>query len=126
MKSSFKGNDDVFIKLYDKEVGARKRNLVKVLNQILEMILTTAKRDKLTGQVLKVQTARLRSSVIKRIVVRRNTMQGYVGTNVWYGKLWETGEARGFKVRKPKPWLKPSIDENLSRAERLIKKAGFL
>lgn len=53
-------------------------------------------RDKLTGQVLKVQTGRLRSSIAQgdpdsrsRFESTPTTAIAYVGTNVKYGRTWE-------------------------------------
>ncbi len=53
------------------------------------------KQDYLTGQVLKVRTGRLRSSISDRTVSRQEITGTssiyYVGTNVSYGVAWERG-----------------------------------
>ena len=49
------------------------------------------KSEKLTGQVLNVQTGRLRRSLNSRITVAGDNITGTVGTNVEYARIHEYG-----------------------------------
>lgn len=49
------------------------------------------KEEKLSGQVLKVKTGRLRRSINHRVVREGKGVYGYVGTNVDYGRTHEYG-----------------------------------
>ena len=117
-------------------------------------ILTTklqrkVKEEKLSGQVLKVRTGRLRRSINRRVDVLADQVIGRVGTNVEYGRTWElTGtpamdifpsRAKALRwigpngqpvfagnVHKdavgPKPFLKPALAE--LRPEAVIRLAA--
>ena len=69
----------------------------KSLVDIHQRLVRHIQRNKLSGQVLKVQTGRLRRSIhtgygnLKEVVRIGETYTTTVGTNVWYGKLHEYG-----------------------------------
>jgi phage gpG-like protein len=54
-------------------------------------LMTKVKSEKLTGQVLKVRTGRLRRSINEKFVEDEGHMESRVGTNVVYGRFWELG-----------------------------------
>lgn len=54
-------------------------------------LLARVKGDKLSGQVLKVKTGRLRRSINQRVEREGSGVYGYVGTNVDYGRVHEYG-----------------------------------
>lgn len=49
------------------------------------------KKNKLSGQVLKVRSGRLRSSITNRVFLSGKDLAGQVGTNVVYAKIHEIG-----------------------------------
>jgi len=58
------------------------------------------KQDKLSGQVLKVQTGRLRRSINQRIEDTTDGINGFVGTNVQYARGHEYGFTGTIGVRE--------------------------
>lgn len=62
-------------------------------------VVNHVKRNKLTGQVLRVRTGRLRSSINERLTESGNTITSTIGTAVGYGADWERGFAGTFAVR---------------------------
>lgn len=103
------------------------------------------KERKLSDQILRVQTGRLRRSITYRIETDGDRTEGLVGTNVRYGRVHELGfrgrvnvraHARNVKGQKvavrahsrqmdiPKrPFLRPSLQERWPVYERWIAKA---
>lgn len=75
---------------------------------------------KLSGQVLKVQTGRLRSSINTR-VKKLGPLQviGIIGTNVVYARAHEYGyPPRNLKAR---PFLRPTFNENTQRVKAIFR-----
>lgn len=75
---------------------ASKRDMDLTVDRLGLMLGANVQRDYLTGQVLKVQTGRLRSSIARgqpdtrsRFESTANLSVAIVGTNVSYGKTWE-------------------------------------
>lgn len=103
------------------------------------------KERKLSDQVLRVQTGRLRRSVTHRVETDGDRTEGFVGTNVGYGRVHEFGfkgkvnvraHARNIKGQKiavrahprnldisARPFLRPSLQERWPVYERWIAKA---
>lgn len=107
-------------------------DIKKLLRRAMSPVYTEVKNVKLTGEYLKVQTGRLRSSIRTEVFDTPDVIRGVIGTDVWYGKLWETGEAtdeRGRMVtlgnRKPRPFLKDSLEEHKQEVMNRIK-SGLL
>ena len=71
--------------------SAVRLELKRTIEQLSIKLQIAVKKENLTGQVLNVQTGRLRRSVTYKIEQTTNGTFGYVGTNVEYGKLWEYG-----------------------------------
>jgi phage gpG-like protein len=72
----------------DPRVKDATRDAVRSLARDL---MTKIKSEKLTGQVLKVRTGRLRRSINEKFVEDGDRMESRVGTNVAYGRFWELG-----------------------------------
>lgn len=69
---------------------------------VLELSIKLQRRvkaDKLSGQVLKVRTGRLRRSINYRVQEQSNGVFGFVGTNVKYGAAHEYGYAGVVNVK---------------------------
>ena len=65
------------------------------------MVLRRVKQDKLTGQVLNVQTGRLRRSITNSISSNgTGKIIGIVGTNVAYGRIHELGFRGAVNVKE--------------------------
>lgn len=62
-------------------------------------LLARVKNDKLSGQVLKVRSGKLRRGINQRVVREGSGVYGYVGTNVDYGRLHEYGFKGSVSVR---------------------------
>ena len=110
-------------------------------------LLAKVKADKLTGQVLKVQTGRLRRSTNEKTVVEGSSITSTVGTNVVYGRFWELGfsgdvnvrahvrktakgaqamvRAHQRRVNQPaRPFLKPALEEMRARVLQQLTQAA--
>lgn len=55
------------------------------------LMLLAAVKDRLSDQVLRVRTGRLRRSINQKVTQENGTVIGSVGTNVTYGKVHEFG-----------------------------------
>lgn len=81
---------------FSSKMMARLRKEVAVI--AVEMV-AKVKGDKLTGQVLKVQTGRLRRSITFKLNNGPNTATATVGTNVEYARVHEFGFTGPVSVR---------------------------
>jgi len=76
-------------------IGARKEAvslaLVKEVTRLSFLLADKVKTDFLTGQALKVQTGRLRRSIVPKVVDEGGLITGIVGTNVEYAAIHELG-----------------------------------
>ncbi|OVE46693.1 hypothetical protein [Chromobacterium violaceum] len=69
-----------------------QRNVETTIGRLTLKLLAKVKAEKLSGQVLKVRTGRLRRSINRRIAGAGTTsIAGFVGTNVEYGRRHELG-----------------------------------
>ncbi len=112
-------------------------------------VFHVARRAKLalSGQVLKVRTGRLRSSVTTRVLRRGSEIIGTVGTNVFYGRIHELGRPGPWTIQavrrralaftaggkrvivrqvthpglKARPWLRPALTESRAEIEALFR-----
>jgi phage gpG-like protein len=99
------------------------------------------KEGKLTGQVLKVQTNRLRGSISLRVIEGSAAVFAAVGTNVEYGRAWELGFTvkpylhanlfgKGIKANMPgrtvpaRPFLRPTLTEMTPEIKVRLKAAA--
>lgn len=138
---------------------SRAERIAAALSDAAELVVDRAKTHYLTGAALRVQTGRLRSSVTKTpskgALHNGIIFQVLVGSNVWYGKMWEEGfkipaytiyprvaKALRFtiggrtifakKVNIPartvaaRPWLGPAVDDSKPAIINLLTKAGVI
>lgn len=81
------------------------------------------KEKKLSGNVLKVRTGRLRNSITPEVRSVLGVLQGRVGTNVFYGKIHELGLGH----QTEKKFLRSSLKENekkiIATVKRVVAKA---
>jgi len=133
-----------------KEGAKRAQSTIyKSMQKITSFLAGYVKRQKLTGQVLRVRTGRLRNSITSKVEVKGNEVIGRVGTNVEYGRIWELGGtipaytirpkramALKFEVAgdvvfckrvyqparqvKARPYLQPSVKENMQKITKML------
>lgn len=125
------------------------------LSAAAEHPITRAKTHYLMGAALKVQSNTLRSSVTKRpsvgAIKNGNNYLLQIGTNVFYGRIWEEGikarliqpihkQVLKFNVggktiyskyaripaQSPRKWLEPSIADTTKDMLNLLTKAGVI
>ena len=95
-------------------------------------LLAKVKKDKLSGQVLSARTGRGRRSINQRIVRETGSVSGYVGTNVNYMAMHETGGNIDVKAHLrlvKKAWgrtLKTPVWANVSAHKMNVPKRSFL
>lgn len=74
-------------------------NVRATINKLTQQLASRIKADKLTGQVLKVQTGRLRNSIHGTVKEDGNKFTGIVSTNVEYAPPHEFGFKGSVNVR---------------------------
>ena len=90
-----------------------QRNVEATIGRLTLRLMTRVKGDKLSGQVLKTRTGRLRRSINRRVEGNGTTsIAGYVGTNVEYARRHELGAHGTETVREhmrliKQAWGKP-------------------
>lgn len=75
------------------------QKIIDAVNRITIKLTNYIKSDKLTGQVLKVRTGRLRNSIHSKVEVNNNLITGKVQTNVKYAKVHEYGFSGNVTIR---------------------------
>ena len=75
----------------DQERGEVQAVLRTEVRRLAVMLSGYVKTSKLTGQVLRVRTGRLRRSITLKVLDEGTLVSGIVGTNVEYGRAWELG-----------------------------------
>jgi hypothetical protein len=95
-------------------------NLFPILKPVVKKSMfkmeRTSKKDYLTGprpKNLGVVSGRLRNSIKSRVKQKRKNIVGTLGTNVYYGRIWETRKG----TIKKRPFLAPSIKDNIPGLE---------
>jgi phage gpG-like protein len=76
------------LELAEKDVRVRLRQTVR---ELATLLIRHVKTQKLEGQVLHVQTGRLRRSINATFGETEASIFASVGTNVSYGRVWELG-----------------------------------
>lgn len=119
------------------KVSALERTLTTATQEITMRLVAEVKANKLSGQVLKVRTGRLRRSITGRVRSSDGVITGEVGTNVDYGLIHEFGGAAGmatakatfaqqFKVAGPFPkraFLRPTLAESQEAIKKRMAQA---
>ena len=85
--------DKVMIERLGRVGPSMKQEVDDAVRKLGYALQARVQMNKLTGQVLKVRTGRLRSSVTDRFESTPTTAVSTVGTNVSYGVAWEKGIA---------------------------------
>lgn len=113
--SSFKTPKDATI-----YVNTTLTSRARVFMNIVLNKIRTHTVDNLSGKVLKVRTGRLRGSIFTNIASTTNgLLVGTIGTNVFYGRIWELTGHKAFTVRpKTKKALAFSVGKFTSATSR--------
>lgn len=99
--------------------------LGQALENSAEIIIARSKGHYLTGAALRVRTGRLRSSVSRSDAKKSgNTYYVHVGTNVFYGKYWETGFYRSGRYFAPRRWLRPAFNDSKRQIRKILNVMG--
>jgi len=79
--------------------AAIRSKAIDFMNRVVNQVRNEAVLN-LSGKVLNVDTGRLRTSVTgsAKVAASGNTVTGSVGTNVWYGVMWEETGHKAFEV----------------------------
>lgn len=78
------------------------------------------KEKKLSGQILRVQTGRLRSSIATQVLkVGQKSFVGIVGTNVVYAPVHEFGSRK--RNIKKRPFLTPTFTQEKERVREIFR-----
>ena len=100
--------------------------LREAMRRALLAIQSHSKAHYLTGprpQKLGVRSNRLRSSMSTDTDIQGNDVIGKIGTDPWYGYMWEvTGNPRT-KQFPYRPFLKPAIDDKAEEVRRYFRDA---
>lgn len=75
----------------DRLKGVARSKVKQTVVALVLLLMIKVKGEKLSGQVLKVRTGRLRRSINYRIDEKSTSIFGVVGTTVKYGKTHELG-----------------------------------
>lgn len=116
--------------------------LLTSMQRILLMLQGYAKANKLSGQVLKVRTGRLRSSITgqETAEIIPGAVIGKFGSNVVYARIHEYGGVinrigkrqglneitvlHNYQIKIPaRPYLNPTVQENQSRIMQIIRES---
>ncbi len=93
----------------------------KKMNQLTIKLTNKIKKDKLSGQVLKVQTGRLRNSIHNNVLKIGSKIIGEVSTNVKYAAIHEYGFSGSQTVKAHLRKLKNSKQINVRSFTRNMK-----
>lgn len=116
---SLKGDRELRVAL--NKLGDRMPEAVEKAMKLATLFLQgKVQETKLSGQVLKVRTGRLRSSINTRVKrIGPTGMLGVVGTNVVYARAHEFGyPPRNLPAR---PYLRPTFREQAQRVKNVFK-----
>lgn len=91
MDFRFEMNGDSELRLSIDRAGAQAEAVARESIGRLTLRLQRQVKQKLSGEVLKVRTGRLRRSITNRVESAGGVVSGIVGTNVSYGKTHEFG-----------------------------------
>ena len=92
------GDEEVVTKMAHLS-GRARRTITATVTRLTIKLSAKVKSDKLSGQVLKTVTGRLRRSINHRMKVSRGEITGSVGTNVEYAAVHEFGFSGEVNVR---------------------------
>lgn len=90
-----------------------KANLKTSITRMTLKLLRSVKQDKLSGQVLNVQTGRLRRSINQRVIATDSKIKGIVGTNVEYARPHEMGFSDDVTVKEHLRTIKKAFGKDI-------------
>jgi phage gpG-like protein len=93
------GLDRVIVRLQEMPDAVR-RSIARVVTEEAIRLETVVKDEKLSGQVLKNRTGRLRSSIHHQVDIGAATVTASIYTNVAYAHFWEYGFSGTESVRQ--------------------------
>lgn len=97
-------------------------NLKQVITNLAIRLTNIIKRDKLTGQVLKVQTGRLRNSIHYSVINSPSLISGLVATtNVKYAKIHEYGYNGPVTIKSHLRNIKQAFGKSIKAKDITIK-----
>ena len=91
------------------------RGALRALSKAAMIVVGDIQANRLRGQVLNVRSGRLIGSITHEAKLTPTGAVAKVGTNVWYGRMWELGE--GVPARE---FIRPSIKAKQSRVREII------
>lgn len=106
---------DALVSRFDAMVPKFTGLMTKSISRLTLTLLRNVKQDKLSGQVLNVRSGRLRRSINQRIEgAGTDTVAGYVGTNVVYGRPFEFGFKGNVPVKAHLRTIKQAFGKSIS------------
>jgi phage gpG-like protein len=106
--------------------------VTKKMNQLTIKLTNKIKKDKLSGNVLKVQTGRLRNSIHNNVINLGSKIIGEVSTNVKYAAIHEYGfsgtetvKAHLRKLKNGKQINIKSFSRNMNMPERSFMRSSL-
>lgn len=91
------------------------------IGRLVLMLQRNVKADKLSGQVLRVRTGRLRRSINARTEgIGTETPAGYVGTNVSYARAHEYGFAGRVTVKQHMRNIKQAFGRSITPVQVMV------
>lgn len=108
--------------------AAIKGRLKTTIQRLTFQLLSHVKADKLSDQVLRVRTGRLRRSITQEVQIEGEKIIGIVGTNVEYARAHEYGYTGAVTVKSHIRRLKTGKETNVRSYSRNanIKERSFL
>lgn len=117
VKGTIIGSEKITARFREIDQKALPKLTAKIQKVVIQLQAKVIK-DKLSGQVLKVRSNNLRSSIHQEVSTNGNTIVGKVGTNVEYAAFHEYGfngtqnvkeHLRNIKIAFGKPLKKPKL-----------------
>lgn len=116
---------------FRRRMRLRPLQIASALSSAAELPVRRAQTYYLSGGALNIRTGRLRGSVTKMpasgAFIDGRKYYVVVGTNVFYGGLWERGYVNKIGRQVPaRPWLRPSFDDTRGAVEVVLRRAGLI
>jgi hypothetical protein len=120
---SVEGDREVVYRLQNAPKAIRKR-LYRSVQDLTIRLQKEIKEQKLSGQVLKVQTGTLFRSIEQRVFQNQNGVTGIAFTNVDYGRVHEygfNGDVRAYLRRIKEAWGRSITPKTINvRAHKMV------
>lgn len=114
IKGEILGGDELKRRM-EKAAPTFRVNLSNAIGRLVLQLQRNVKADKLSGQVLKVKTGRLRRSINSSLQgVNTERVQGTVGTNVSYARAHEYGFTGAVSVKAHMRTIKQAFGKSIT------------